>query len=67
MALDRKNWFHAGSDVGGERAVAMYSLIGSAKLNGMDPQANLRHVFVRIADYPVNRVAHCCPGISLRI
>ena len=61
MALGRKNWLHAGSDAGGERAAAMYSLIGSAKLNGMDPQAYLRHVFERIADYPVNRVAELLP------
>ena len=50
VALGRKNWLHAGSDAGGERAAAMYSLIGSAKLNGMDPQAYMRHVLERIAD-----------------
>jgi transposase len=61
VALGRKNWLHAGSDTGGERAAAMYSLIGSAKLNGMDPQAYLHHVLERIAEHPVNRVAELLP------
>ena len=61
MALGRKNWLNAGSDAGGERAAAMYSLIGSAKLNGMDPQAYLRHVLEHIADHPINRVDELLP------
>ena len=61
MALGRKNWLHAGSDAGGERAAAMYSLIGSAKLNGMDPQAYLRHVLEHIADHPINRLDELLP------
>jgi hypothetical protein len=52
---------HAGSDADGERAAAMYSLIGSAKLNGMDPQAYLHHVLERIAEHPLNRVAELLP------
>ena len=51
----------AGSDAGGERAAAIYSLIGSAKLNGIDPEAYLRFVIERIADHPVNRVADLLP------
>ena len=61
VALGRKNWLFAGSDAGGDRAAAMYSLIGSAKLNGLDPQAYLRHVLERIADHPVNRVDELLP------
>ena len=45
----------------GERAGAIYSLIGSAKLNGLDPEAYLREVLTRIADHPVNRIADLLP------
>ncbi len=61
VALGRKNYLFAGSDAGGERAAAMYSLIGTAKLNGVDPQAYLRHVLERIADHPINRIAQLLP------
>ena len=61
IAIGRKNYLFAGSDAGGERAAAIYSLIGSAKLNGIDPEAYLRFVIDRIADHPVNRVAELLP------
>jgi transposase len=61
LALGRKNWLFAGSDAGGERAAAIYSLIETAKLNGLDPEAYLCHVLERIADHPVNRVAELLP------
>jgi transposase len=61
VALGRKNYLFCGSDAGGERAAAMYSLIGTAKLNGLDPQAYLRYVIERIADHPVNRIEELLP------
>lgn len=61
VALGRKNFLFAGSDAGGERAAAMYSLIGSAKLIGLDPETYLRHVLERIADHPINRIEQLLP------
>ena len=61
VALGRKNYLFAGSDAGGERAAAIYSLIGTARLNGLDPEAYLRYVLERIADHAVNRVEELLP------
>ena len=61
VALGRKNYLFCGSDAGGERAAAIYSLIGTAKLNGMDPEAYLRYVIERIADHPINRIEELLP------
>ena len=61
VALGRKNYMFLGADSGGDRAATMYSLIVSAKLNGIDPQAYLRHVLTHIADYPITRVAELLP------
>ena len=57
----RKNFMFAGSDSGGERAAAMYSLIGSCKLNDIDPRAYLTHVLAHIADHKVNRIDELLP------
>jgi transposase len=61
VALGRKNYLFAGSNRGGERAAAIYSLLGSAKLNGLDPERYLRHVLSQIADHPVNRIHELLP------
>jgi hypothetical protein len=61
VALGRKNYLFAGSDTGGERAAAIYSLIGTAKLNDRDPEAYLQMVLSRIADHPVNRIGELLP------
>jgi transposase len=61
VAIGRKNYLFAGSNSGGERAAAMYTLIGTAKLNGLDPEAYLRHVLTRIADHPIKRIAELLP------
>ena len=61
VALGRKAWLFAGSDCGGERAAAMYSLIVTAKLNDVDPQAWLADVLARIADHPVSRLYELLP------
>src|SRR5246127_3658269 len=61
VALGRKNYLFVGSDCGGERAAAIYSLIGSAKLNGLDPELYLRTVLATIADHPVSRIEQLLP------
>jgi transposase len=61
VALGRKNYLFVGSNAGGERAAAMYSLIGSAKLNGLDPEAYLSHVLRWIADHPINHIDELLP------
>jgi transposase len=56
VALGRKNYLFAGSDAGGERAAAFYSLIGTAKLCCLDPEAYLRYVFEHIAEHAINKI-----------
>ncbi|NDY84505.1 IS66 family transposase, partial [Orrella sp. NBD-18] len=61
VALGRKNYLFLGSDAGGERAATMYSLLGTVKLNGLNPETYLRHVLLVIADHPVNRIDELLP------
>jgi transposase len=61
VALGRKNWLFAGSDSGGARAAAIYGLIETCKLNGVDPFAYLRDVLGRIADHMINRIDELLP------
>ena len=61
VSLGRKNYLFMGSDAGGERAAAIYSLVETAKLNGLDPEAYLRDVLGRIADHPINRIEELLP------
>jgi transposase len=61
VALGRKNYLFAGSDSGGDRAAAMYTLIGTAKLNNLDPEAYLRILLQRIADHPIQRIHDLLP------
>ncbi len=61
IALGRKSWLFCGSDRGGQRAAAMYSLIVSAKMNGVDPQAWLADVLARIAAHPIHRLDELLP------
>ena len=61
IAVGRRSWLFAGSDSGGERAAAIYTLIETAKLNNVDPQAWLEDVLRRIPDHPARRLADLLP------
>jgi hypothetical protein len=61
VALGRKNYLFMGSDAGGNSAAAIYSLLGTAKLNGHNPEAFIREVLMRLADHPINRINELLP------
>ena len=61
IAMGRKNWTFAGSDAGGRRAAAIYTLIQTAKLNDVDPQAWLADILARLQDHPAKRIDELLP------
>lgn len=68
VSIDRKNYLFAGSDRGAERAAVLYSLIGSARLNGLDPEAYLSYVLGKITDHPMNRIEELLPwNVALKL
>jgi transposase len=60
-AVGRKNWLFCGSDSGGERAAAFYTLVRTARLNGIEPEGWLTDVIARIGSHPINRLAELLP------
>jgi len=54
--IGRRNYLFAGSDSGGERAAILYGLIGTARMNGLDPEAYLRYVLARVGEHPIKRI-----------
>jgi len=61
LVLGRRNYLFAGSDAGGETAARLYSLIGTCRLNGLDPHRYLHYVLERIATHPINRLEELLP------
>ena len=61
VAVGRKNWLFAGSDDGGERAASIYSILGTASLNGLNPEGYLQYVLQHIPEHPINRIDELLP------
>lgn len=61
VVVGRRGWLFAGSDSGGDRAAAFYSLLNTAKLNGIDPYRYLSYVMANIAEHPINRIDELLP------
>ena len=61
LVLGRKNYLFAGSDAGGRRAAVLYTIIETAKMNGLEPEAYLANVLARIADHPAKRIDDLLP------
>jgi hypothetical protein len=66
IALGRKNYLFAGSDPGGERAASIYTIVQTAKLNGVNPESYLRDTLAKIAwGHPINRIEELMPWHSI--
>ena len=63
IAIGRKNYLHLGSDGGGQSAAVIYTLLGTARLTGINPQLYLRYVLERIAEHPINRIDELLPWV----
>ncbi len=62
IAVGRKNYLFAGSDAGGDRAASIYTLVQTAKLNGVNPEAYLRNILAKIVEgHPINRIDDLMP------
>jgi transposase len=61
VAVGRRNWTFAGSDEGGRRAAAVYSLTETCKLNDVDPRARLADVLATLPDHPIHRIGEMMP------
>jgi hypothetical protein len=61
LVMGRKNYLFQGSDRGGEGAAVIYTLIGSARLNGIEPYAYIRAVLEKIGDHPINPIDELLP------
>lgn len=61
LSLGRKNYLFAGSDHGGRRAATVYTILETAGMNGLDPEAYLADILARIADHPANRIDELLP------
>jgi transposase len=61
IAIGRGNWTFCGSDAGGHRAAAIYTLIETCKLNGVDPQAWLAYLLAKLPDHPAKRIDELLP------
>ena len=63
LALGRKNYLFCGSDAGGQRAVCLYTIVETAKMNGINPQVYLTDILGRIANHPIQKIDALLPWL----